>query len=127
MMKQTIKISLIVLIALVTGCYYDSEEKLYPQLSTSCDLTNVTFAATVTPILQASCFSCHSNSKAANSGGGIKVQNYADVLTIVKNGKLMGAVNHSSGYQAMPKGGGKLTDCEINQLQKWIDNGTLNN
>lgn len=126
-MKQTIKISLIVLIALVTGCYYDSEEKLYPQLSTSCDLTNVTFAATVTPILQASCFSCHSNSNAANSGGGIKVQNYADVLTIVKNGKLMGAVNHSSGYQAMPKGGGKLTDCEINQLQKWIDNGTLNN
>lgn len=127
MMKQTIKISLIVLIALVTGCYYDSEEKLYPQLSTSCDLTNVTFAATVTPILQASCFSCHSNSNAANSGGGIKVQNYADVLTIVKNGKLMGAVNHSNGYQAMPKGGGKLTDCEINQLQKWIDNGTLNN
>lgn len=126
-MKQTIKISLILLIVFVTGCYYDSEEKLYPQLSTSCDLTNVTFSATVTSILQASCFSCHSNSNAASSASGIKIQNYADVVTLAKNGKLMGTVNHASGYQAMPQGGGKLTDCEINQLQKWIDNGTLNN
>lgn len=115
------------IITFTTGCYYDSEEKLYPQLSTSCDLTNVTFAATVTPILQASCFSCHSNSNAASSGGGIKIQNYADVVTLAKNGKLMGTVTHASGYQAMPQGGGKLSDCEINQLQKWIDNGTINN
>lgn len=126
-MKQIHKTILLLLIVFTSGCYYDSEEKLYPQLSTSCDLSNVTFAATVTPILQASCFSCHSNSNAANSGGGIKIQNYADVLILANNGKLMGTVTHASGYQAMPQGGGKLTDCEINQLQKWIDNGTLNN
>jgi len=126
-MKKTTKISLILLLALVTGCYYDSEEKLYPQISTSCDLTNVTFAATVKPILQASCLSCHSNSKAVNSGGGIKLENYADVLISTNSGKLMGTINHASGFQAMPQGGGKLTDCEISKLQKWIDNGKLNN
>lgn len=126
-MKRILSILFILFVATVAGCYYDTEEKLYPELSTSCDLTNVTFAATVTPILQASCFSCHSNSNAAGSGGGIKIQNYADVVTLAKNGKLMGTVTHASGYQAMPQGGGKLTDCEINQLQKWIDNGTLNN
>lgn len=126
-MKQTIKFSLILLTIFMTGCYYDSEEKLYPQLSTSCDLTNVTFAGTVTPILQASCHSCHSNSNAASSGGGIKIQNYADVVTLANNGKLMGTITHASGYQPMPEGGGKLTDCEINQLQKWIDTGKLNN
>jgi len=126
-MKQIHKTILLLLIVFITGCYYDSEEKLYPQLSTSCDLSNVTFAATVTPILQASCYSCHSNSNAANSGGGIKIQNYADVVLLANNGKLMGTVTHASGYQAMPQGGGKLTDCEINQLQKWIDNGKLNN
>ena len=126
-MKQIQKIILLLLIVFITGCYYDSEEKLYPQISNSCDLTNVTFAATVTQILQASCFSCHSNSNAANSGGGIKIQNYADVLILANNGKLMGTITHASGYQAMPQGGGKLTDCEINQLQKWIDNGKLNN
>lgn len=126
-MKRILIILLVIFVAPVTGCYYDSEEALYPTLSTTCDLTNVTFSATVTPILQASCFSCHSNANAASSGSGIKIQNYADVVTLAKNGKLMGTITHASGYQAMPQGGGKLSDCEISKIQKWIDNGTLNN
>jgi len=126
-MKIVLKVILLLTIATISGCYYDSEEKLYPTLSTDCDLSNVTFAASVKPILQASCLNCHSNSKATNSGGGIKLENFADVLIYATNGKLMGTVNHASGYQAMPQGGGKLTDCEINKLQTWIDNGKLNN
>jgi len=126
-MKQTIKTLLVLFTIAVSGCYYDNEEKLYPEISTTCDLGNVTFTATVKPILQASCLACHSNSKAANSGGGIKLENYADVQIHAKNGKLMGTIKHLSGYQEMPLGGGKLTDCEINQMQKWIDNGILNN
>jgi len=126
-MKQILKTAIFTLTIFISGCYYDNEEKLYAEVSTTCDLSNVTFAASVKPILQASCFSCHSNSNANNSGGGIKLENYADVQIQAKNGKLMGTVKHASGYQAMPQGGGKLTDCEISQLQKWIDNGTLNN
>jgi len=126
-MKRITKAFIILLIAILTGCYYDNEETLYTQVSTTCDLANVTFTATVKPILQASCLSCHSNSKANNSGGGIKLENFADVQTQAKNGKLMGTVKHSSGFQAMPLGGGMISDCEINQLQKWIDNGILNN
>jgi len=126
-MNRILKAILIVLIIFITGCYYDNEEKLYSEVSTSCDLNNVTFAATVKPILQASCFACHSNSNATSSGNGIRLENYTDVQNLAKNGKLMGVVRHSSGYLPMPDGGGKLSDCEINQLQKWIDNGTLNN
>ncbi len=126
-MNKISKTILILIIASTTGCYYDNEEKLYTEVSTSCDLSNVTFNSNVKPILQASCFSCHSNSNAASSGAGIKLENHADVQNLAKNGNLMGVVKHSNGYSAMPKGGGKLTDCEISQLQKWIDNGTLNN
>lgn len=126
-MKFFSKLLLAVLVGLVTGCFYDNEETLYGQVNTTCDLSNVTFAASVKPILQASCLSCHSNSNASSSGGGIRLQDYADVQTQAKNGKLMGTVKHASGYQQMPLGGGKLSDCEINTLQKWIDNGTLNN
>ncbi len=126
-MKKILFISLIVFISIITGCYYDSEEALYPVVSTTCDLTNVTFSGTVVPILQASCLSCHSNSRAASSGAGIKLENYSDVVTTASNGQLMGAINHLNGYAAMPQGGGKLTDCEISKLQKWIDNGKLNN
>jgi hypothetical protein len=57
----------------------------------------------------------------------VKLENYADVQTQVKSGQLMGTINHASGFQAMPQGGGKLTDCEISKLQRWIDNGILNN
>jgi hypothetical protein len=124
-MNRAIKIILILAIASLTGCYNDSEERLYPKLSNPCDDTIVTFSGTVTSILQ-SCQSCHSNSNASSSGSGIKLQNYTDVQAMVTNGKLMGSINHTSAYP-MPKGGGKLADCEIAQLQKWIDGGSLNN
>ena len=125
-MKQLIKITLILLMALLAGCYYDTEERLYPTISSPCDDTVVTFSSTVTTILH-SCQTCHSNSNATSSGGGYKIQNYADVVTLINNGKLMGSIRHDNGFIAMPQGGGKLSDCEISQLQKWIDNKTPNN
>lgn len=126
-MKKAVKSILILALALLAACYYDSEEKLYPVVASGCDLSGITFTASVKPILQASCWSCHSNTQANSSGGGVRLENHADVQTIAKSGKLMGTVKHASGYQEMPLGGGKLSDCEISQLQKWIDNGTLNN
>jgi hypothetical protein len=124
-MNRAKKIILILVIASITGCYYDSEERLYPKLSNPCDDTEVTFKGTVSAILQ-SCQTCHSNSNASSSGNGINLQDYSDVMKVVTNGKLMGSINHTSDYP-MPKGGGKLLDCEIAQLQKWIDSGSLNN
>ena len=124
-MNRTLKIALILVIALTTGCYYDSEERLYPKLSSPCDDKVVTFPGTVTTILQP-CLSCHSNSAAGNSGAGVKLENYADIQIYVQSGQLMGAINQTSSYP-MPKGGGKLPDCEIAQLQKWINNQTPNN
>jgi len=125
-MKRILFIIFIFVLTTISSCYDDSEEKLYPVLSTSCDLENVTFSATVKPILQASCYNCHSNSNSASKGSGIKLENYADVK-VRAGDHLMGSVKHEPGHIPMPLDGGKLTDCEINQLQKWIDNGMLNN
>lgn len=125
-MKKILTILLLLFVAILSNCYYDSEEKLYPVLSTSCDLENVTFAATVKPILQASCYNCHSNSNYVNQGSGIKLENYEDVK-IQAMGHLMGSIKHEPGHIPMPNGGGKLPDCEINQIQRWIDNGMPNN
>jgi len=125
-MKLTLKLFLILIIATIAGCYYDSEERLYPKLSNPCNDSVVTFSGTVTSILQP-CQSCHSNSNAVGSGSGIKLQNYSDIMIQISNGKLMGSVNHTNGYIPMPNGGGKLPQCEIDQLQKWIDNQSPNN
>jgi hypothetical protein len=125
-MKITLKVFFLLVVATVAGCYYDSEERLYPTISSPCDDTVVTFSGTVTTIMQP-CLTCHSNSVASSSGSGIKLQDYNDIMNVVNNDKLMGAINHANGFVPMPDGGGKLPDCEIAQLQKWIDNGSLNN
>lgn len=126
-MIKIIKYTLFLAIFLLSACYYDNEENLNPEVNQACDLNNVTYTATVKPILQASCYMCHSNTNAASSGNGIKLENYTDVQNMAKNGKLLGAVKHQSGYKPMPLGGVKLNDCDINKLEKWVLNGTLNN
>lgn len=128
MKKFQLPITLFVLCALfgLSGCYYDSEEALYGKPGTGCDTTVTKFITQVKPILQSNCLSCHSNSAATSSGGGIRLEDYADVKTYAQNGHLMGTINHSSSFSAMPKGGGKLTDCNILIIQTWITKGALN-
>ena len=87
-----------------------------------CDSTNVGFSASVWPIMQDNCYSCHSGTSA---GGGIQITGYQDVRVLVQNGKLVGTINHTAGYSAMPKGG-KLSDCEIAIINIWIKNGAQN-
>jgi hypothetical protein len=111
----------------VSGCYYDSEEFLYPEINNQCDTSNITFSGSVSPLLSQYCFSCHSNSTSAAYGGNIKLEDYTDVRTQADNGRLLGAIQHSPGYSAMPKGAGKLTDCTISSINIWIEDGSPNN
>jgi hypothetical protein len=46
----------------------------------------------------------------------------ADVKNYVNSGQLMGSVRRESGFAAMPPGG-SLRDCDIQQIQDWIDAG----
>jgi hypothetical protein len=125
-MKRIILITITLALALlVYSCYYDSEEALYPSLDTSCDTSNVTFSVTITTMLSENCYSCHSNSTAASSGGNIKLQDYTDVAaqsTSISNG-----IQHTGGVTPMPKNGGKVSDCAINQFSIWIRQGKQNN
>jgi hypothetical protein len=117
----------IVILFLLTGCYYDNEETLYPQTGSGCDLTNVTYSAAVKPVLQSYCLSCHSTAAAPGSGNNIRLENLTDLKTYVTNGKLYGAVSQAAGYSPMPKGGGKLDNCTLQKIKKWMDDGALNN
>jgi hypothetical protein len=125
-MKHFLKIILIIIAAgfLLMGCYNDSEEYLYPSINNNCDTTNVTFSATIYPIITESCLNCHQGSSA---GGNIDLTGYANVKIQADNGKLIGSVKQTSGFSSMPKGGSKLSDCKIDQIEIWIRKGTLNN
>jgi len=88
--------------------------------SAGCDSANVTYAATISPIIQTWCLSCHSGS---SPSGGISLAAFSDVSAVADNGKLMGSIRHSQGYSPMPPGGSQLSPCEIALIQKWINIG----
>ncbi len=123
--RKVILFSLTVALALISGCYYDNAEYLYP--SGTCNAAGSTYSATVSPILSARCNSCHSTSAAAASGGGIILDNYNSVKPYATNGKLLGSINHASGFSAMPKSSTKLSACEIEKVTNWVNSGALNN
>lgn len=93
-------------------------------LAELCDSSFVRYSTTIKPILDVFCNGCHTGSR---PGGGIDYNTFAGVKATVNNGKLMGSIKRESGYSFMPKNGNKLSPCKIGQIQKWIDEGALNN
>jgi len=85
--------------------------------SAGCDSTNVTYTASISPIVSAWCIGCHGGSNPAN---GLSLETYSDVVASANSNRLMGALRHDTGYYPMPKGGEMLSACEINLFQKWI-------
>ena len=113
----------IAMVLALSGCYYDNEEELYPAGSGGCDTLAVTYPARIKPILENRCYGCHSQQNAPSGGSGYNLEDPATIQQFVSNGRLLGAINHQSGFSPMPKGMPKLPDCEIKAIKTWIDNG----
>lgn len=90
----------------------------------NCDSNQFKFSANIQPLLQNHCTGCHSGSTPPN---GIDLTNYSNVKIVALNGLLHGVTAQLPGYAQMPKGSAKLPDCEIAQIRKWIQAGSLNN
>jgi len=110
------------------GCYYDNEQELYPNTGT-CDTTSVTYSASVAPIIQSNCLSCHSNASSASSGGGISLEGHAGLSGYLTSNQQLffNAIRHVGTASPMPKNGGSLTACQITYIQVWINAGKPNN
>lgn len=114
-MKKVIISSTLIVIASLSGCYYDNKQEMYG----SCDSSNVTFASTIEPIINANCVGCHGSSAPS---AGISLVGYDLVAAAATSGKLAGTMNNTGGHILMPPGG-KLDNCKLNQVNKWIRNG----
>ena len=84
----------------------------------SCDTSNFTFSGRVNPIIQAWCVGCHSP---ANAGGGYDLTTYAGIVTSITNNRLMGSLEHLSGFSAMPKNTGAINSCDVAAIRKWVE------
>ncbi|WP_144884108.1 cytochrome c [Lacibacter cauensis] len=123
-MNRIIILLLVVFTTVLSSCYYDAADLLYPSAGTCDTATNVSYNQTIVPLFQQQCYSCHNNT---STGGGVLMGSYTNDKTIAVNGKLYGSVTHASGYSAMPKGMAKLNNCQLSAIKKWIDAGAPNN
>jgi hypothetical protein len=90
----------------------------------SCDTTIYTYSGAVSPTIQNYCVGCHNGGSA---GGNISLIGYSNVMVQVNNGKLWGAINHLTGFYAMPNGGPMLDECRITTIKEWIAAGAPDN
>ena len=122
------KISIFVLALFVciglTGCYYDTEEELYPDSGVACDSTKFKYTTDIAPIMLDFCNVCHGES---SPQAGINTSTWSGLQTIVSDGSLLGSVQHAGSYSPMPKSQAKLNACNISKIRKWIEAGAPNN
>jgi hypothetical protein len=84
----------------------------------------VTFAEVVQPIVQNACEGCHSgNSPSAN----LSLTNYSQISAIALRGGMMNSLNGTNGASLMPQNTSGLPQCQIDQIQAWINDGAPNN
>lgn len=130
-MKKLLPVSLVII--LLSSCYYDKADKLYATPDTTgtntgntCDTTNVSYSGMVKAITNQYCSisGCHDP---AYQAGGYDFTTVSDLQQAVANGRLKGAVLHLPGYVEMPNNGAILTQCQINQIVAWANQGAQNN
>jgi hypothetical protein len=111
----------------LNSCYYDNEEYLYPPsgIPSTCDTLSPTYAANIAPIFASGingCNGCHGTK--SHPGTDVITDNYKDLTANI--GRVWNSINHIGGHD-MPKGGGKLTDCELAKIRRWRNLGMFDN
>jgi cytochrome c5 len=108
------------IVLILSGCYYDTLNEIHREINNdvSSDNTPATYANAVDLILRTSCTSCH-NGKLQS--GNVNLEGYDNVKLVATNGKLLGSIEHKSGFQAMPPGT-TIRACEIQKVQQWVAN-----
>lgn len=90
----------------------------------SCTTNSRSYNTHIRPILQNRCVGCHSG---GSPSGGVSLNNYTGVLTVVNSGQLLGAIRQETGFANMPPNGNALPQCTIDQIAAWIQDGAPNN
>ncbi|MBK7173499.1 MAG: hypothetical protein IPH84_09735 [Bacteroidales bacterium] len=88
-----------------------------------CDSSNVTFSGIIYPIIELNCKGCHSG---ASPSAGLSLNTYSQVKDAVENKSLLNHLYNRNGASMMPPSN-QLSDCNLAQFNRWINDGTPNN
>jgi hypothetical protein len=123
MVKRNI-LSLSALIVLcVASCEYDNIEPALPDVN--CDTPDtISYTNDIVPILNTYCGAlnnaCHTS---VTASGNVILDLYAGVNYVALNGAMMSSITWDGHATPMPLTGGKLSQCKINKIQRWISDG----
>lgn len=117
-------------ISVSTGCYYNNEEELYPDIII-CDTVSMSYAMDIKPILIAKCYKCHSNANSPGQGAPA-FENFADfqlraIGNVAENQKLLNRINNQATPMPPLSEGGLLADCDRAKIEAWVKAGAPEN
>lgn len=118
-LRKFILPSLLAAVLASNGCYYDSEEALYPD--NFCDTVSVTFSGSIEPIIQAKCLGCHS----PGAQEAVDLTVFANVAEEAASGRLLRSVKRDPSGISMPPGV-SLGPCEVRKFELWLASGANN-
>lgn len=113
---------------ILAGCYNDKYDKLYPNpVTTTCDTTIITYTNDIKPIINSSCAingGCHNAAGDANTNG----LDYTVFSILQGQATTTLMVNDINGtptprHNAMPLNLPKLSQCDINKITRWVNEG----
>lgn len=124
-MKKAFSIIFILIsISIISSCYYDNFEELYPGSGLTCDTSiSVTFAANIKPIMESN---CGSNNGACHNAGGAgfwNLNSISDINSAIADGVFIESIMHTGSASPMPKNLPKMDDCNIALINKWLTTG----
>lgn len=105
---------------LLAGCTFHDEETLFKDIVCPEITEPVTYSAFVKPLLEKRCVSCHGSML---SSGNINLEDHGKLKVQIENDKFLGAIRHAPGFTPMPQGESKLSDCDLEKIENWINNG----
>lgn len=114
----------------LTSCSYHNLAEIHPNSEdeNSCDTNRViSYMADIVPIMSNSCGANNNCHKSGSSDSDIPLDDIRSIRDLAADGSLLGSILHESGYEPMPDGGSQLSECSIQKIQAWINQGTLNN
>jgi mono/diheme cytochrome c family protein len=112
----------VALLATVPACTYSHGD---PAPACNASTQTITYAGVVSPIFDAHCRECHGSSVAASLAGGYDFGTYQTLnnYLLARSTRLLGCIKQAPGYPAMPQGKPKLSDCDIERIERWIAAG----
>ena len=88
-----------------------------------CETSGLTYNNDIAAIINNNCVNagCHDSNAAANAT--FPMTDFAETEIAVGFDRIVGAINHTTGFSPMPRGGDMLDQCVIDKITQWIADG----